>query len=125
MKQLIPFLLIGLLVSACSLDKTVNPPKDVLSQDKMVDVLYDLHLTDGLFTTRNFNRDKTMNAENGYSYVFKKHGITRQTFDKSMQFYTRHSFALENIYRQVEQKFEQEKEKMQKQSEQAEQQKSE
>ena len=72
-------------------------PKEVLPAEKMEDVLYDYHIAQSLaqqavtdsidFYTRLYQ-----------TAVFKKHGIQKTDFDRSMQWYERHTDKLKKIY---------------------------
>lgn len=72
-------------------------PKDVLPAEKMENVLYDYHIAQSLaqqtvadsidFYTRLYQ-----------AAVFKKYGIQKADFDRSMQWYERHIDKLKKIY---------------------------
>lgn len=93
------------LLTACGQDT----PDDILSSNRMEDVLYDYHLAMGL-PGNDFNRSYEKEAFR--NFVFGKHGITEADFDSSMVWYTRHSEQLAAIYENLSQRFGKEHERM-------------
>lgn len=77
-------------------------PSKYLSSSEMEDVLYDYHLAMGMLTAQNFD-----SKENGYQFelyklaVLKKHGVSEQKFDESMVYYMRHTDQLQEIYKSL------------------------
>lgn len=77
-----------------------GPPKGVLSESKMEDVLYDYHLAQGMAAQQ--TPDSTDYYTRFYEQaVFRKHGVDARTFDFSMQWYTRHTEKLDKIYERL------------------------
>ncbi|MDR0233069.1 MAG: DUF4296 domain-containing protein [Dysgonamonadaceae bacterium] len=74
-------LLFVLLLSACG--------KKVLSEKKMEDVLFDIHLAEATISDnyRDFRNDEK--KQELYAGIFKKHGITQEQFDTSLVWYGR------------------------------------
>ena len=75
-------------------------PRDVLSASKMQDVLYDYHLA------RALAREAADDSVGYYTQyyrdaVFAKHGIDAATFDRSMEWYARHTEDLGKIYEKL------------------------
>lgn len=91
-KYTILFLLLLIGITACK----VQRPKEVLSEKKMEDLLYDYHLAkamgDNLPYTENYRKAIYLD------YVFKKHGTTEAIFDSSLVWYTRNTEVLSKIY---------------------------
>lgn len=72
-------------------------PRDVLSEKKMRNLLYDYHLANALAETK---RDSMLFYKEAYSAaVFRKHGVTPEQFDHSMQYYSRHADRLADVYK--------------------------
>jgi hypothetical protein len=92
---IIPFLLL-----ACSSGK--DKPDDVLSKDKMVNVLLDIHLAEARVSQARLPLDSSLNyyifLENE---IFQKHQIDSATYKKSMDYYTLHIRELDEIYESV------------------------
>lgn len=75
-------------------------PDGVLSEGKMGKVLYDYHLAQGLAM------QQSSDSVNYYmrlycQAVFKKYDIDEATFDRSMEWYTRHTDRLNEIYKRM------------------------
>ncbi len=98
---------LGLLcLSACQ----VKRPDNVLTDAKMEKVLYDFHLAKAM-------GDELPSHENGkrllyMEYVYKKHGITKATFDSSMVWYARHPDVLVKVYDKVNERLKTQKEEI-------------
>ena len=90
----------ALLLSACS----VRPPKGVLSQSKMEDVLYDYHLAQSL--AQQTSTDSLAHYTMRYRQaVYEKYGIDEATFQRSMEWYARHTDKLSKIYDRLAERY--------------------
>lgn len=72
-------------------------PSKYLSQGKVTDILYDIHIAEAM------SSEESNGMERGtmISYreaVLKKHGVTSAEFDSSMVFYMRHTKMMHDIY---------------------------
>ncbi len=91
------FLFICLIVCACSGDSL---PKDVLPQEQMQNVLYDVIRADEMVdflklsdsTYQPFSRRTDL-----YDSVFQLHRVKKESFQKSMSFYQRRPDLLKEI----------------------------
>lgn len=92
MKNWVLHILILLLFSGCTLR-----PFGVLSQDKMVDVLLDVHIVEAAIRTLDSN-SKRIEKQEYYNEMFAHHGITKEQFDKSLDWYSHHPSRLVEIY---------------------------
>lgn len=92
MKNWVLHILILLLFSGCTLR-----PFGVLSQDKMVDVLLDVHIVEAAIRTLDSN-SKRIEKQEYYNGMFAHHGITKEQFDKSLDWYSHHPSRLVEIY---------------------------
>ena len=94
--HLLALLLLGLLLCACK----PGTPRDVLSESKMEEVLYDYHLAQALAKTAQGDsvayQSRLLTAA-----VYSKHGIDAAQFDRSMEWYARHTEQLGNIYQRL------------------------
>lgn len=73
-------------------------PNDVLSQDKMENILYDYHIA--LAMVQNEGDDETQR----FVYkdaVLRKYGVTSAEFDSSLVYYMRHTDKLYTIYKNL------------------------
>ena len=88
-----------LFVSALFVGCAVEIPEHVIKPDKMESVLYDYHLAQVITSEMSSaSYEKKLHA----SYVFKKHGITKEQFDSSLVWYTRYPKQMVRIYSNLE-----------------------
>lgn len=64
----------------------------------MEDVLYDYHIADGIIHVCRYDSVKSAECIDA---VFAKHGIDRQIFDSSMVYYLRHGDIMQDIYKHL------------------------
>ncbi|TXD75851.1 DUF4296 domain-containing protein [Algoriphagus ratkowskyi] len=97
---------IFLLLSFCLLSfascNSANKPSGLLAEDKMVEVLIDIHLTEGLTSAMPVAYDSSRVL---YSLlekdVFLKHEVSDSVFTQSMLYYLRDPAEMEQIYSRV------------------------
>lgn len=84
---------------ACSNSKK----KYVIPEKKMVDVLVDLHLSDGMTEYTNVAgfTDYYLDSASLYTSIFNKHGVTRAEFDSTLSFYSTRTDRFQKIYEKV------------------------
>lgn len=92
------------LLAACSAQRS----KYVIDEDKMEDVLYDVHRSHFLFED-----DIKRRYDAAYQYaltqhVLKQHGVTKQQWDSSLVYYARNADVLSHIYERLEQRLDHE-----------------
>ncbi|MBR4390276.1 MAG: DUF4296 domain-containing protein [Prevotella sp.] len=76
-------------------------PSQYLRPNKMVDVLYDYHLADGVVL---YEGNSGNSSERQMAYrleVLHKHGVTQEQLDSSLAYYFRHTEELQKIYEEV------------------------
>lgn len=95
MKQSLLYILLLILLSGCSVR-----PWGVLSHDEMVDVLLDVHIAEASMKILD-PRAKRIEKQEYYNMVFEKHNTTKEQFDKSLDWYSRHPKNLIAIYDDV------------------------
>lgn len=99
---------------ACGCDipakqRQIVPDSREIPSNEMVDILYELHLVDGMVALRMIEIGGHTTLESGYTTdsllyesVFKKHNITREYFEETLQWYFQnHSDTLNVIYDRV------------------------
>lgn len=104
-----PFYTLLLLVATLFTSCEVKMPEDVILQDKMEALLYDYHLAQSMsseYTSADY-KEKLF-----FTYLFSRHGVTRQQFERSMEWYNRYPKHLQRIYANLEKRLEAEVEKM-------------
>ena len=77
-------------------------PSDILSKEKMVKVLVDIHLAEANVTIKNLAGDDANKLATAYyQHIYKSHRISKEEFKKSFLFYSQHPQLLEKIYDEV------------------------
>jgi hypothetical protein len=97
-------LTICLLLFACSQEKQVVIPNNVLGKEQMAAVLTEIHLLEASMNLNISNAVTTgapPDLEATTLEVFKKKGITKEQYDTSFIFYTRNPQLLSEIYQLV------------------------
>ncbi len=99
MKRIVLILLVAFLFQSCSENDGKRPE---IKKDQLVDVLFDIHLTDAYLNYSGYridrNRDK---IESAYGYVLDKHNITPKQFHNTMKYYSKHISEYEKLYNKV------------------------
>jgi len=102
MKRLIFFLFILLTVSFSSCTKKkIEIPPTVLSKEKMVSVIADIHLAQAAAVIRNPSDTLHYTFGDYLPYILKLHDIPRAEYDSSISFYTVHPELMKEIYEDV------------------------
>src|SRR4051812_41522807 len=89
------------LIFSCSQDKKESIPGSVLPEEKMAEVLVDIHLLEATLNINSFSRDKASKGAGTIdpaTDVLKKHGLTKQQYDESFKFYSSHPQLLSEVY---------------------------
>ena len=94
-----------LLVSAtlffsCQKDKV---PEGIVDEKTMVDILAEMHTADAFFNIMNGYECDTLIGEINYTYnqIFKKHNVSKEDFDKSMDYYSKNPKKFRAMYEKV------------------------
>lgn len=88
-----------LAIQSCS-HKDGNRPE--IRKDKLVDVLVDIHLTDGYLSYSGSRIDRNRDRiEGAYGYVLRKYDITPKQFSNTMKYYSSHLSDYEQLYNKV------------------------
>ena len=84
------FLFIILIISNFACIRDNKAPKDVIPQNQMRKIMWDLMRADAYvtdFVMKDSTRDKKAESAKLYEKIFDIHGITREAFKKSLAFY--------------------------------------
>ncbi|TVP52181.1 MAG: DUF4296 domain-containing protein [Mongoliibacter sp.] len=96
MKKTIILILITFSFYACGNDKL---PEGILSEEKMVEVMIDIHLTEGLVSTFPIHYDSSRVLYPMFEKeVFKKHQLSDSVFLKSLEYYMRDARFMDRLY---------------------------
>ena len=99
MKRFWLFVVLAVALQSCSHEEGARPE---ISRDKLVDVLFDIHLTDGYlaYSGSRIDRDHDKIVDS-YDYVLRKHNITLKQFRNTMKYYSQHVDDYEKLYNKV------------------------
>lgn len=103
MKKFIPFLFIVILSACTAIEDKVRIPDTVLSEEKMAEVMVDVHLLEAALNINNYSKDQVVmnNSINPNSDIFKKNNITKKQYDESFEFYSKNPALLTEVYQLV------------------------
>lgn len=99
MKKLMICLVAVMALFFCVSSCTPSLPSGVLSKGKMTDILYDYHLALAMA-----HMDDSGDKGQSLAYreaVLRKHDVTSAEFDSSMVYYMRHTELLEDVYKDL------------------------
>ncbi|MFT4855034.1 MAG: PBP1b-binding outer membrane lipoprotein LpoB [Algoriphagus sp.] len=99
MRRLVLISFLILLLVGCASEKQ---PKGVLSEDKMVEVLIDIQLTEGIAGAMPISYDSSQVLYRLLERdVFLKHAVVDSVFTKSMIYYLQYPGKIDAIYARV------------------------
>jgi hypothetical protein len=93
------------LLSACS-NSTVEKPKNLIEEDKMVDIFYDLALLEAI---KAHNPGVIQEAKDPNKYIYKKYRIDSLQFAKSNRYYATDINRYKKMYGRVGKRLERNK----------------
>ncbi len=97
--------LIFFLLTGCSSHPLGPPGKGVLKSNQLKDLLIDLHYYDGLYENSHsftdYFMDMNIDTLDFYQQIFEMHGVTRDNFIKSLNYYSYNPPQFEAIYNRV------------------------
>jgi len=90
------------LLSCASETELDVKPADLIPEEKMIDVLIDVHVTESALSLKNFNRDSSLKLFVYYKEdIFKEHQISEKQFQESFDYYAKHSKQFDHMYEVV------------------------
>jgi uncharacterized protein DUF4296 len=105
MKRFIGYAIIVLFIAtACVKEQNKKDyvPENVLSPEKMELVLVDVQMVEGsLLYKRSKGKVNNELSDYYYNHIFEKYGISKSTFDESLDFYKNHIPMFDEIYKNV------------------------
>ncbi|MBN2682590.1 MAG: DUF4296 domain-containing protein [Bacteroidales bacterium] len=97
-------LLTALFLSACK-GNSEEKKGEVIDEEKFIDILVDVHIADAILSINiNYNNAELFVPENFYFQVLNNHGISREDFDRSIEYYADDPAVLQKIYEKVSEK---------------------
>ncbi|MFH2141783.1 MAG: DUF4296 domain-containing protein [Bacteroidota bacterium] len=102
MRKLFFFSFIVLVFNFCSSEVEPEIPDYVISREKIIPVIIDMHIADAtLMTLQLDNKENKYRSDFYYEQIFTKHNITKSDFDTSIMFYSRIPDYYNKIYDDV------------------------
>ena len=106
MKKYFSIIFISLLLTGCYSNQSTEvdiPEEDPpIGFDTMSDILVDMHLAQSSIKQMQVKRkDIEGKAELYHSLIFKKHGVSKEDFELSMEYYNYRSEELKLLYEEV------------------------
>ncbi|MFZ5553236.1 MAG: DUF4296 domain-containing protein [Bacteroidota bacterium] len=99
MKLIYVYLITVIFLFSCGGKETISH-EGYLPEQKMVEVLVDMHLLEGYYGSLNRHDDTiVVNTLAGYDSLFARHGISKEEFEKNLDHYGREP---ENMLRIME-----------------------
>jgi len=96
------FLFLIVFVSSCSQKKESAKLKHLLKEDKMVEVMVDVHIFETMVENSKMSKDSlSLYAKRNYLYLFKKHDITEQEFNQTFNFYENNPEKMDDLYLKI------------------------
>ena len=108
MKHLSVILLILLFLSCGNSQVKYKKPDNLIPKEKMVEILYDMHLALGTSNQKNIHLEKNRNY---MSLVFEKYGVDSTEFAISNIYYTAEIEEYQEIFEEVEARLKQDKDR--------------
>lgn len=102
MKKISVIFCITFLCACTSIEERPRIPDTVLSQEKMAEVMVDIHLLEAALNVSAYSRDQIVaNPIIPDSDVLKKNNITRKQYEESFDFYSKNPLLLTEVYQLV------------------------
>ena len=87
----------------------IDRPESVLSDDEMVDLLVDVHRSEGLLELQKGQSSANEQYQQAVmASVLVKHGVTREQYDSSLMWYAKHLKLFVRVYSHVEERLSEE-----------------
>ena len=103
----LPITVYFLLVFSCGQKQATAIPSDVLPKEKMAQVMTDIHIAEaekdlsGPPDLPAPQASPVSKATINFQKIFEKHKITKEQYDKSLNFYIEHPELLDKVYEDV------------------------
>ncbi len=106
MKKTIQILCFLLLLTSCN-NLPVEKPNNLIDEDKMTNILYDLTLLDAIKSQNPY--DSISQSIKPRAYIYKKYNIDSLQFVKSNQYYISQIDTYKKIYDEINERLQKEK----------------
>ncbi|WP_395625511.1 DUF4296 domain-containing protein [Daejeonella sp.] len=79
-----------------------NSPKDLIEEQKMINIMSELHIIDGYMSSLTYTDSIRINGKNFYNTVYKNNGITKSQYENSLKHYSMDPVKLDSMYSDVQ-----------------------
>jgi hypothetical protein len=79
-----------------------NSPKDLIEEQKMINIMSELHIIDGYMSSLTYTDSIRINGKNFYYTVYKNNGITKSQYENSLKHYSMDPVKLDSMYSDVQ-----------------------
>ncbi|MDX5446753.1 MAG: DUF4296 domain-containing protein [Bacteroidota bacterium] len=97
--RIIPLLFLLILVS-CK-NKDVKVPEEVIPEDKMIEVMIDVHLLEGARSGNSIIGSDSLYIQDYYEGLLQDHDLTVEEYEQSFKWYTEHPEVFKDVYQRV------------------------
>lgn len=102
MKKLLSVFFVLFLFGCTSIDSPVTIPNEILSKEKMAEIMVDIHLLEATLNISTYSKNHVvMNTVNPNSDILKKNNITKKKYNESFEFYAQNPILLTEVYQLV------------------------
>lgn len=92
-------IILTMVLSAC-IDRQAVLPKGYIGQEKMVEIMTDIHLVEGARSGTMFLGD-TNALPDYYARIYQKHNVTEAEFKTSFEWYATYPEEMKKVYEEV------------------------
>ncbi|KQS34451.1 DUF4296 domain-containing protein [Pedobacter sp. Leaf194] len=110
MRRLIWVLAVVFGIASCKEER----PSNVIAPDKMQNILYDIHVSDGYISTIAMPDSSKKVAASYYKGIYKKFGIDSTQYAQSMSYYYKHPQDLDKMYKYISKRLSKQQKAMEK-----------
>lgn len=103
MKKIIAVFCITLFCACTSIEERPSIPDTVFSQEKMAEVMVDVHLLEASLNVNAYSKDQIVVGTNIHpdSDILKKNNVTKKQYEESFAFYSQNPILLTEVYQLV------------------------
>lgn len=87
-------------LSSCTYNQKIQNEKNLIPENKLIPLIVDIHFIDAYMTLRMPDslcfEPKKLNNE-----IFKKHGISREKFNETIEYYSQNPQVLDSLYEKI------------------------
>jgi hypothetical protein len=95
-------LFMAVLLFSCKGDRDVQAPKNSIPQNKLINILVEIHILESNAENVKINKDSLLpELKVAYNDVFSKNKVTAQQFEQTFTWYEQNPLKLDALYQEV------------------------